>query len=385
MKTSQYIKYVKGKCTIVDSQGLMKELRAFEKKKRDKKLTEKDAKQVRRVIRFIPNFTGTAGPTLSQLADRAERIGETKRLADKALADAAKSAAAFKTAAVDAAKKTETGSKKVETKTTKSGPSKSVKVSDVDKKMGDTLDKISNLDLSSVQQSQSFPVPSEKDKARSNEDDTQLALDFERRKEEEKDARDSAAIKRQFSAEEEVRKAQGLGAISEELMGLDEDQLNTIMAKLGDPDFVKTISSDELHLLPTGKSCTCIINNLPRSSGGQHWRALRINYPENTVEFFDPFGSVSEANGGLLTDKELVGLKKLTKSNPKMMKLKQNTVQNQDVTTDSCGYICAKFLSDRAKGISFKDATNYIEPTQDFSDKTEAEIIDMRKKFKTFI
>ena len=181
---------------------------------------------------------------------------------------------------------------------------------------------------------------------------------------------------------DEHKEQYGSGGVPED--GLSEDQLNEMVPVL-DPMYVKTIASDEMDMMPKGKSFSCIINNQKRVNGGQHWRALRCDFKENTCEFYDPFGSISPANHGELNDRELVALKKLTNSNPKMMKMKQNTVQNQLVTSDNCGWICMEFLKNRANGESFKEATNYVEPDEDFSQKTEAEIIDLKKKFKTFI
>jgi hypothetical protein len=381
MKTSQFIKQNKKGCYIVDSVGLLKELKAFEKKKRDKALSEKDVKQVKRVVKFMPLFKGIAPPTLLELIDRAERAGKRVPEANPVIRSPVDFTIKEPVVSTDKAKET----KKIDLSGELKDAMDKARERKLNKKVGDKIDKIQNMDLSMLTSEGEEKTKEVSKSSKPSEDKDLKNLQKRMDKQEEKEKDDKIkleASKRDVSAE--ARKEMGFGK-DDELVGLSEDQLNTMMEKIGDPDYVKAIASDELHLLPSGKSCTTIINNLPRSSGGMHWRALRIDFLTNSVEFFDPFGSISPANGGLLSDKELVGIKKLTKSNPKMMKLKQNTVQNQKITTDSCGWLSIKFLQDRANGVSYKDATNYIEPTQDFSDKSESEIIDLKKKFKSFI
>lgn len=158
--------------------------------------------------------------------------------------------------------------------------------------------------------------------------------------------------------------------------GLSETEINDMMKD--DKSFYKCIASDEIKDLPTRRPISAIVNNAKRGSGGDHWRSLRID--NDSVEFFDPFGSKSDYNGGNPTKAELVQIKKLTKSNPKMLKLKINTVPNQNATSNNCGFISMNQLMKRNK-MDFKDSTNYNEPTEDHSQQTENEIKQIKKIF----
>ncbi len=62
-----------------------------------------------------------------------------------------------------------------------------------------------------------------------------------------------------------------------------------------------------------------------------------------------------------------------------MLKFKINAVKNQKATTPNCGFFALKYLSDRARGKTFENATGYKVLSQ--TARGEYGVSLMKKKF----
>ena len=163
--------------------------------------------------------------------------------------------------------------------------------------------------------------------------------------------------------------------------GLYDDQIDKIMNKY--PEYLGTISRDGIkYLLPriTPQSRIAFIINSDRENGpGKHWFAVYIDArPEgsHTIEFFDSFGRAIPES--ILADIRLLAqmLKPTT-----YLKVKENRVVHQSDDSDSCGWMCMKFLIDRFRGKSFAEATGYDDKVKQYAvEKNEAEIEKLKNQ-----
>lgn len=166
-------------------------------------------------------------------------------------------------------------------------------------------------------------------------------------------------LNEEVKGEEEVK--EGMGAFSNDDDGMYNTELQEIF-KDKTNKFLPVISSDRMNtLIPmvnkNTKKFGWIQNTEPSTSSGRHWIAWFIDIPNFEINFYD---SLVE-NGGMPTKQSLKGLKKIIdKINPEYyLLLKYNTIREQNPNSKNCGYFALKFIMDRYRNISFKEATGY--------------------------
>jgi hypothetical protein len=69
---------------------------------------------------------------------------------------------------------------------------------------------------------------------------------------------------------------------------------------------------------------------------------------------------------------------------PGLRQFKINRVQLQDINTKTCGFHAIRFLKDRARGKSVKEATFYELPKMNKSQKGEAALKPLIKEVEEF-
>lgn len=132
-------------------------------------------------------------------------------------------------------------------------------------------------------------------------------------------------------------------------------EIEDILKKM--PNFKGVVAADELDTLEVSPKMSFIVNRDTSDKPGSHWMAVYIDAINNkSVEFFDPLADPTEP-----IIKE--GLKKIVdKINPThMLKFKENKQKSQSSESDTCAFHSIRFLKDRNRGISFKDATYFKE------------------------
>ena len=157
--------------------------------------------------------------------------------------------------------------------------------------------------------------------------------------------------------------------------GLYDDEISQMMKHV--KTFQGVIASDEIHTLSPKAAMSFIMNKDPRGAPGSHWVAVYIDtLIDKEVCYYDPLSNPpSESTRSGI--KELIN--KIDSRN--MCKLKINTMKNQDSDSDSCGFMCIRFLKDMIKGDSFKKATGYSPTTKDNSDTFEDKAEKLANKF----
>ena len=120
------------------------------------------------------------------------------------------------------------------------------------------------------------------------------------------------------------------------------------------------------------------MNTDPSDKEGKHWVAVIIDLKNDmSVQYYDSFGRDP-------SKKFMKEIKKLIdKIKPNTyLKLKINSVQNQDKRSQNCGWFAMKFLIDRLKlDKSFAQATKYVTPQLDKSEEGESDISNLKKGF----
>lgn len=175
-----------------------------------------------------------------------------------------------------------------------------------------------------------------------------------------------------YGSEKMGKEAVGRGEIG---TGMSDYEINMMMKNI--PNYQPCISSDEISTLIPRKKMCFIMNLDPSSKGGSHWVAVYIDtIKDQEVDYYDPLSDPPTAS----FSHDIKNL--IDRLNPStLLKYKINTVRNQKATTDTCGYMCINFLNKRNHGISFKDATGYIEPHIDNSDIYEKEADKIRFQY----
>lgn len=161
------------------------------------------------------------------------------------------------------------------------------------------------------------------------------------------------------------------GKGTDELEGVDSDQLQQELKKY--PKFKGVFSADKLPRVNTLPKEFGLILNLDNSGEpGSHWVA--IHKDTDSIHYYDSFGDPP-------SEQTMKWFKILVQEEPKMLKLKINSIKSQDVDSDSCGPLATMFLTKMFEGATFKNATGFVEPTEDLSEKFEEEVKPIRKKF----
>jgi len=93
-------------------------------------------------------------------------------------------------------------------------------------------------------------------------------------------------------------------------------------------------------------------NNNKDKINPMHWIAVFCDGA--SIEYYDCWGKNIR-----LKDFQNITAKYLPSIFSHYLKFKYNTIKNQSMKSNTCGYFAMKFLISRYIGISFKDATNY--------------------------
>lgn len=156
--------------------------------------------------------------------------------------------------------------------------------------------------------------------------------------------------------------------------GLYDVQIDDLMKDY--PCYKGTFADDELDSIPVSKKMCWVGNTDTKNGYGKHWYAVYIDGSD--CMYYDPFGD--EPSDRFV--KQLSNL--IQKINPeRYLKLKINSVKNQDINSTNCGFHAIAFLNKIHNGKDFKTATGYIEPKIDNSKEFE-ENIEKFKKQKGF-
>ena len=123
------------------------------------------------------------------------------------------------------------------------------------------------------------------------------------------------------------------------------------------------------------------ILNLDNSRGeGTHWVAVFIDPTfDRSLEYFDSFGKPP-------TENFMRGIKRVIAAiNPETyLKFKVNTVKQQRVTSDLCGYYAMYFIIQRYKDIPFDHITGFDKMVHSIVNKSEKKIKEFKKKVTKF-
>jgi len=157
--------------------------------------------------------------------------------------------------------------------------------------------------------------------------------------------------------------------------GLYDNEISDMMKNV--KTFQGVIAADEIDTLKARPVMSFIMNKDDRGEPGSHWVAVYIDtMMGKEVCYYDPLGNPPEEDTRRAL-KELVD-----EINPKhMCKFKINTMKNQKSDTDTCGFMCIRFLKDMIGGKSFKDATGYSATKKDNSDVMEDKAEKLANKF----
>ena len=172
----------------------------------------------------------------------------------------------------------------------------------------------------------------------------------------------------------------GQGEISNS-RGLYSSEIDAYMKK--HPEYLGTVASDKISdLNPNGERNAFIVNLDKSNEPGSHWISLFISSrdDERSVEYFDSFGKDPPANISR-------GIKKFVDkmNTPTKLLMKINKVKHQFEDTASCGLHAINFLEKRIKGISFAEASGFINLKKLQMAKYEKEALKIEKRFKDYI
>lgn len=170
----------------------------------------------------------------------------------------------------------------------------------------------------------------------------------------------------------------GLGKTSEDNLGKDalyNYEIEKIMKPYKDKGFQGVIANDEIKDLVPKDKMSWIMNTSKRNEPGEHWTAVNIDVnKDKAIEYYDPYGE----EPGEQFFKDINWL--VQKLKPETyLKLKVNSIKEQDERTSTCGFHCIKFLINRYRGHPFKECSGYSDVR-----KNEKEAQDMAKKYKKF-
>ncbi len=152
-----------------------------------------------------------------------------------------------------------------------------------------------------------------------------------------------------------VKNGEGMGS-----KGMSNFQIDDILNKY--PDYLGCISHDEIlsKILPKIKPKSkggFVINTDNHNQPGSHWESVYFDATpggDKSIDFFDSYGD----------DIDPVIQKDLLKIADKLnagtyLKLKTNRIRYQNSKSSNCGPFSVKFLIDRFRGKTFKDASGW--------------------------
>ena len=156
--------------------------------------------------------------------------------------------------------------------------------------------------------------------------------------------------------------------------GLFSSQIDDLMKSHS--NFVGTIAADQIPTLELKPKMAFIINTDKAGEPGTHGCAVYVDSKfENEINYYDPFGNPPSEL--FMKDIKTVSDKL---SPARYLKMKINTVKNQDINSDNCGWHCIRFLEKRFSGEDFKQATGFKETKQDNSEQMEDNVEKYKEK-----
>ena len=173
--------------------------------------------------------------------------------------------------------------------------------------------------------------------------------------------------KEEVNPNDEEEDPSGQGHEEAEGDGLYDYELDDIMKGYKKYGYLGCFTLDEIKKInPENKKRISFFLN-----HDEHWMAVYLDASKDlSLEFMDPFASPPPSGF-----KEAMHLL-INKMAPKLyLKYKINQIPQQNVRSDNCGAIAARFLMDRYAGKSFKEATNYT------IEKSEKKAETLRAKF----
>lgn len=166
---------------------------------------------------------------------------------------------------------------------------------------------------------------------------------------------------------------------------MNNHQIDAIMSHYK-PSYLGCIASDQiLDLLPKIKPRTriCFVINLDKvSQPGSHWCSVFIDARpdgDHSCEYFNSFAEPPTQE--FMKDIKTV-VKKLDPNS--YLKFKDNRVVLQSDDTSNCGEFSIRFLIDRMRNKSFKEATGYECPIKNNHIQGEKEIEKWKQNYKPF-
>lgn len=156
--------------------------------------------------------------------------------------------------------------------------------------------------------------------------------------------------------------------------GLYDKEIDNSMKKRKIRGWLGVYPVDKISTIPVTTDSCFILNTLPSNTKvSGHWVAVKIG--KDALEYYDSFGED-------IPKKMAKALYKLLKRLGGTFQLKINSVKKQSVKSANCGWFAMKFLLDRAKGKTFKEATGY--KILEDSIKGERAIENWKSKQKDF-
>jgi len=170
------------------------------------------------------------------------------------------------------------------------------------------------------------------------------------------------------------QKGAGIGDSS----GLWNDEIEQLMRKHSKQGFKGVYSLDEIQNIPfntNDKKISFIMNTQPSYVKMGHWVSIFIT--PTTLEYYDPFG---EEPPKKFLKVILPKLKMWMPNN--LFQFKINRIKFQRNNSNNCGYFAMQFLTNRYKGIPFKEVTGFTKFDQSL--RGEKIIKEFKRKCKQF-
>jgi hypothetical protein len=173
-----------------------------------------------------------------------------------------------------------------------------------------------------------------------------------------------------------VNKITGQGGVKNEegLSNIDIDKMMNNKKIKG--VYLGTVARDQIDDLIDDKvkpesGGAFIYNTDPASKHGEHWRCIFYDARpggSKSIEMFDSYGDDP-------TRKDMKDMKRLSDKlcSDVLLKLKINKMKLQSEGSDTCGYMCVRFIMHRMRGKTFSEATGFDRKIKNMSMVKESE------------
>ena len=145
-----------------------------------------------------------------------------------------------------------------------------------------------------------------------------------------------------------------------------DDQLNKILRSVR--GYQGTFAIDQVNNIKVSpfSNTSFIVNSDPSTESGQHWAAVWISpVVSKSVEIFDSLAELSPLQGDKLNTLVEDIRKKVSELKlPYNLKLYRNAERDQRANSSTCGWFSARFILERARGMTFKQASSFKNITE---------------------